>query len=99
MTCAGPTTNMLGEKQRSGLLAASTDMLPVQGTVDVEIPIDRFWECFRRANFWPRWNRCFFWVHNKDLQLGRQLMWAFEPIKWYLLYKMFAIARIVELEP
>src|SRR5689334_13323363 len=79
-------------------LAASTDMEPVQGTVDVDVPIDVFWECFRGANFWPRWNKCFFWVRNRDLVLGKQLIWAFQPIKPWYLYKMWAIAKIVELE-
>jgi glyoxylase-like metal-dependent hydrolase (beta-lactamase superfamily II) len=79
-------------------LAASTDMEPVQGTVDVDVPIDIFWECFRSANFWPRWNKCFFWAHNRDLALGKQLIWAFQPIKPWYLYKMWAIAKIVELE-
>jgi glyoxylase-like metal-dependent hydrolase (beta-lactamase superfamily II) len=80
-------------------LVASTDMRPVQGTVDVDIPIDVLWGFFRQANLWPRWNKCFTWVQNRDLVLSEQLIWAFEPIrKWYL-YKMPAAAKIVEVEP
>lgn len=79
-------------------LARSTDMTPVQGTVDVEVPISTLWEAFAHANWWPRWNRCFFWVYNRDLVPGRQLIWYFQPIRWWYLYKMFAVARIVEVE-
>jgi hypothetical protein len=84
---------------RKARLENSKDMIPVQGTVDVEVPIDTLWEAFTHANLWPKWNRCFFWVKNRDLVAGRQLVWAFQPIKWYYLYKMFATAKIVELEP
>lgn len=79
-------------------LAQAASMDPVQGTVEVNIPIDSLWECFRHANWWPRWNPCFFWARNPDLVLGQKLVWTFQPIKPYLPYKMFAIATIVELE-
>ena len=80
-------------------LAQASSMEPVQGTVEIDVPIDTLWECFRHANWWARWNKCFFWARNKDLVLGQKLVWIFQPIKWYLPYKMFAIANIVELEP
>src|ERR1700687_4661946 len=80
-------------------LAQADSMEPIQGTVEVNIPIDKLWEAFRNANSWPRWNKCFFWVWNKDLVLGQKLIWVFQPIKWYLPYKMFAIANIVEVVP
>ncbi len=83
---------------RARYLAGTHDMEPVQGTVDVDIPIDIFWECFRRANYWPRWNKCFFWGHNRDLKIGKHLIWAFQPIKPQYLYKMWSIANIVEVE-
>jgi glyoxylase-like metal-dependent hydrolase (beta-lactamase superfamily II) len=79
-------------------LAASTDMKPVQGTVDVDIPISVLWEAFTHANWWSRWNKCMYWVHNRDLILGKKLIWVFQPIKWWYPYKMFAIANIVEVE-
>lgn len=89
------------ESQQSSeeLLAASNDMEPVAGVVEVDIPIDTLWECFTQANLWPRWNPCFFWGYNRDLILGKQLIWAFQPIRWWYLYKMPAIAKIVEVEP
>ncbi len=83
---------------RREALDASNDMAPVQGTVDVAVPVDVLWECFLQANWWPKWNRCFFWVRNEDLIVGHKLIWAFEPVRKWLLYKMPATATIVERE-
>ena len=85
-------------KSREEILVESTDMEPIAGTVDVDVPAEVLWKCFDQTHLWPRWNRCFFWVRNRRLELGRQLIWAFQPIRWFYLYKMFAIAKIVELE-
>lgn len=79
-------------------LAASTEMTPVSGTVEVDIPAPVLWEAFRHADWWARWNKCFYWAHNRDLILGKKLIWCFQPIRWWYPYKMFAIANIVELE-
>ena len=86
------------DQSKAKLLAESSDMTPVQGTVEVDIPIEVLWKCFTRANHWPRWNKCFFWVQNCDLVEGQQLIWCFQPIRWWYLYKMPAIAKIVEVE-
>lgn len=83
---------------RKRALLSSTEMAPVQGTVDIDVPVSVLWEAFNHANWWPRWNKCFFWVHNRNLILGKKLIWAFGPIRWWYLYKMFAIANIVELK-
>jgi glyoxylase-like metal-dependent hydrolase (beta-lactamase superfamily II) len=83
---------------RKRVLLSSTEMAPVQGTVDVDVPVSVLWEAFTHANWWPRWNKCFFWARNRDLVLGKKLIWAFEPIRWWYLYKMFATANIVELK-
>jgi len=83
---------------REEILAASNDMEPVAGDVDVDIPIATLWKCFTHANWWPRWNPCFFWAYNRNLILGQQLIWVFQPIRWWFLYKMPAIAKIVEVE-
>jgi cyclase len=74
-------------------------MVPVQGTVDVAVPIDVLWKSFAHANLWPRWNKCFFWVRNTNLVKGQHLIWTFQPIKPWYPYKMWAIANIVEMEP
>src|SRR5256885_14932308 len=87
----------VGSKQR--MLADSADMMPVAGTVDLDIPIDILWASFTHANFWPRWNKCFFWAHNRDLVIGQHLIWCFEPIKAWYPYKLWSIANIVEVEP
>jgi hypothetical protein len=80
-------------------LEQSGDMTPIAGTVEVDIPIDVLWDCFAHPHLWPRWNKCFFWAKNRELVLGKNLIWAFQPIKWWYLYKMPASAKIVELEP
>ena len=92
------TGNDAKDLAKKDALLASTQMVPVQGTVDVDIPVADLWEAFTHANWWPRWNKCFFWARNTDLVRGDRLVWAFEPIRWFYPYKMFAIANIVELE-
>jgi glyoxylase-like metal-dependent hydrolase (beta-lactamase superfamily II) len=87
-----------GAASRKEALERSNEMTPVQGTVDIDVPIAELWEAFAHANWWPKWNKCFFWAHNKNLTEGQHLVWAFQPIRWYYLYKMFAIANIVEVE-
>ena len=82
---------------KSQMLEQSADT-PVAGTVDVAIPIDVLWACFTHTNLWPRWNPCVFWVRNHDLVLGQELIWVFEPIRWWYIYKLPARARIVELQ-
>jgi hypothetical protein len=87
------------QAERIRILDQSTDAMPVVGTVDVSIPCDLLWECFRQAHWWPKWNDCFFWVKNSDLVQDQQLIWAFQPIEWWYLYRMPAWAKIVELVP
>ncbi len=93
------TDGPAGRETRKQRLAASNDMVPIQGTVDVDIPADELWREFTRASFWPRWNKCFFWCRNKQLRVGDQLIWCFEPIRRWMIYKFPAIARIDEVEP
>lgn len=81
------------------LLARSTDMEPITGSVDVAVPHDVLWKAFDQPSLWSRWNPCFFWCHNQRLRLGDKLVWCFEPIRPWFGYKMPAIANIVELEP
>ena len=93
------TASRTADQIKAARLAASRDMIPVQGTVDVDIPIATLWDAFTGANNWPRWNDCFFWVRNKNLVQGQHLIWTFQPIKPWLPYKMWAIANIVEYVP
>jgi hypothetical protein len=80
-------------------LADSRDMEPVEGTIEVAIPVGTLWDLFARADLWPRWNRCFYWARNHDLVAGQNLVWCFQPIRWWYVYKMPAVAGIVEAEP
>jgi Polyketide cyclase / dehydrase and lipid transport len=84
---------------RGAQLLASGEMEPVEGTAEVDVPVDELWRCFSRPDWWPRWNASFFWVHNRSLEPGRQLLWAFHPIRPRYLYKLPAAARIVDVEP
>jgi glyoxylase-like metal-dependent hydrolase (beta-lactamase superfamily II) len=79
-------------------LENSSDMAPVHGRVEIDVPVDVLWECFTHANWWSRWNRCMFWARNRDLVLGEQLVWAFEPLRWIYLYRLPGIAKLVEVE-
>lgn len=75
--------------------------LPIEGSVELEIPVERMWETFLDVARWPEWNRCF-WrsrVLGGELGLGSTLVWAFNPIEPRYLYKMPAIAKVVEFEP
>jgi glyoxylase-like metal-dependent hydrolase (beta-lactamase superfamily II) len=85
-------------KEQSHQLDQSTDMPAVHGTVDVDIPAEVLWQCFRHGDWWPRWNPCMYWVNNKDLVLGQNLAWAFEPIRWWYFYKLPGVATLIEVE-
>lgn len=74
------------------------DMAPVAGDVEIAVPAEALWEVFAQPRGWPTWNRCFTWVANRRLELGRQLVWAFEPIRPAYLYRLPAVAKIVELD-
>jgi glyoxylase-like metal-dependent hydrolase (beta-lactamase superfamily II) len=87
------------KKTKVEILTSSEDMTPVHGYVDVDVPIEILWENFTHPNIWHCWNDCFFWVFNGELELGKQLIWCFQPIRRWYFYKMPAIAKIIELEP
>jgi len=89
----------MAEKSKTEILLASHEMEPIAGTVEVDIPIDKLWECFRRADLWPRWNACFRSARNRDLVRGEKLVWVFNAIRWWYPYLMPASANIVEAEP
>jgi glyoxylase-like metal-dependent hydrolase (beta-lactamase superfamily II) len=80
-------------------LAASHDMAPVEGSVDIDVPADVLGPAFFQASHWPWWNACMAWVRNQQLRLGDHLIWVFEPIRPWYLYRFPAIATVVELEP
>jgi hypothetical protein len=63
--------------------------------------VERAWELFLDVPAWPDWNPCI-WrsrVRGGELRDGATLIWAFNPIERRYLYKLPAIAEIVEFEP
>lgn len=84
--------------EQSRRLDESNDMTPVAGTVDIDVPADVLWQCFRNPSLWPRWNPCMFWAYNRDLVPGQKLIWAFEPLRWWYLYKLPGVATLIEVE-
>ena len=75
--------------------------LPIEGSVEVEMPVERLWRLFLDVRGWPRWNPCM-WrsgVIGGELRLGATLVWAFNPIEPRYRYKMPAVAKVVELQP
>ncbi|HKU36714.1 MAG TPA: MBL fold metallo-hydrolase [Polyangiales bacterium] len=86
-------------KAKAERLERSTDMVPVDASVEVDIPAAELWDAFNHARLWPTWNKCFLMVGNDTLRLGDKLVWVFAPIKPYYPYVMPAVANIIELEP
>jgi hypothetical protein len=85
---------------RNGELAHGPP-LPIAGSVELELPVERLWEIFLDVPGWARWNPCI-WrarVRGGELREGATLVWAFNPIERRYLYKLPAAAEIVELEP
>lgn len=89
---------MTPDRSKERILAESNDMVPVEGTVDVDVPASVLWEAFTQADRWPRWNQCMLWVRNRDLVEGKQLVWTFRPIRRWYPYVLPAIAKIVEVK-
>lgn len=79
-------------------LAQSLDMAPVEGAVEVEIPADVLWECFARADLWPRWNTCMYVAFKRRLVEGERLLWAFDPLRRWLPYKLPGVAKLVDVQ-
>ena len=75
--------------------------LPIHGSVELAMPVGELWRIFRRVRGWPGWNPCFFLagVTGGSLAQGRTLIWAFNPIRPQYLYKLPAVASLVEVVP
>jgi hypothetical protein len=74
--------------------------LPIEGSVELEMPVGRLWDAFLDVERWPQWNPCI-WrsrVRGGELREGATLVWTFNPIKPAYLYKLPARAQIVEFE-
>ncbi len=82
---------------RRGAITPS-DPMPVEGSVEVAMPVEELWETFLDVPRWAEWNPCI-WrsrVRGGTLRDGAVLVWAFNPIRGRYLYKMPATAEIVE---
>jgi hypothetical protein len=69
--------------------------------VQLEMSVDRLWEIFLDVPAWSQWNPCI-WrssVRGGELREGAKLVWAFNPIQRRYLYKLPAVAEIVEVFP
>ena len=78
-----------------------TAPLPIAGSTELELPVERLWETFLDVPAWPRWNPCV-WrarVRGGGLREGATLLWVFNPIERRYLYKLPAVAEIVEFVP
>ena len=75
--------------------------LPVEGTTDVSLSVEDMWDAFANVPGWPDWNPCMAWarITGGELKEGATLYWAFRPIKRRYLYRMPAVAKIIECEP
>lgn len=79
---------------------APTGPPPIEGAVEIGIPVERMWEAFSDVRGWPSWNPCM-WrarVIGGELKLGARLVWFFNPIERRYLYRLPAVAQIVEFE-
>jgi Polyketide cyclase / dehydrase and lipid transport len=85
---------------RSGRIAAAAP-LPIEGSVELAIDVERMWQTFMDVERWPSWNPCIWRARVRDGELrgGATLAWVFNPIRRWYPYKMPARAKIVEFEP
>lgn len=81
--------------------AVADSELPVEGSVEVAVPIRRLWEIFCDVADWPSWNGSFWAARVGEGHLSNEarLVWAFNPIRPWYLYKLPAVAQIVEFDP
>ena len=75
--------------------------LPIAGSTEVALPVERVWAIFADVERWPDWNLCFrrSSVDGGELREGATLRFAFNPIRRGLLYRLPARAEIVEAVP
>ena len=81
-------------------MIAAQAPLPIEGYVELEMPVERLWDAFLDVERWPQWNPCI-WrsrVRDGELREGATLVWTFNAIKPAYLYKLPARAQIVEFE-
>jgi len=85
----------------TGEIVTDDPALPIEGTTEVGIAVEDMWEAFANVPGWPDWNPCMAWarVTGGKLKEGATLYWAFRPIRRRYLYRMPAVAKIIECKP
>jgi hypothetical protein len=75
--------------------------LPVEGYTTLAMPVERIWGVQLDVARWHEWNPCFAWSHmlGGRTELGKTLVFVFNPIQRRFPYRLPAVAKIVELEP
>jgi hypothetical protein len=75
--------------------------LPVEGSTTLEVPVERMWAAQLDVPGWHEWNTCFAWSRmvGGRVELGKTLLFVFNPIQRRFPYRLPAVAKIVELEP
>jgi hypothetical protein len=75
--------------------------LPIEGSVELDMPVETLWQAFLDVPRWREWNPCI-WrsrVRDGELREGATLQWVFNAIKPWYPYKLPARAEIVEFRP
>ena len=77
------------------------DAPPVEGRIRLDRSVEEVWDSFADVGRWPSWNPSFFAasVRGGELKEGATLVWAFNPIRPWYLYKMPVVARVIECVP
>jgi hypothetical protein len=82
--------------------------LPVAGATELALSVEELWARFADVRAWPRWNPSMWTAtvsggtslaESGPLRQGQQLIWAFNPIQPWLLYRLPVMARLVEVVP
>jgi hypothetical protein len=101
-----PLPDDLGRGARAGW--RSDPELPVAGSVELPMSVAEVWRRFVRVRAWPTWNPCMWTAtvtggatlaEGAPPEVGRLLVWAFNPIRRRYLYRLPAIATLVEVVP
>jgi hypothetical protein len=82
--------------------------LPVAGATELAMSVETLWTRFADVRAWPRWNPSM-WTATVSggaslaagapLTRGEQLIWAFNPISPWMLYRLPVVAELVEVMP
>ena len=82
--------------------------LPVAGATELPMSVEQLWSVFSRVREWPRWNTSMWTAtvsggaslsESGPLARGEQLIWAFNPIRPWMPYRLPVVAELVEVAP